>query len=396
MKRFLALSSSLALVFAVGCTEKSPENPTDSNLSSGTTLPLSSYVDPLLSSYVDPGLSSAIIPIYSSFVDPGISSWVTPLMSSSVNPMLSSYVNPYLSSGVIVPKSSAVLVSSSAAIKPVSSSVYVDPSTQACGAKMPPPVSGGQAGWATRYWDCCKGTCSWREHTTKIGTPNGIARNCSANNQEKACFTPVNDFTNGTSTVSSCDGGDAFMCYGQVPWTVCDKLSYGYVAVQASNSQCGKCFQIDFTGEGKYGTKPAHALLKGKSMIVMASNTGGDVGNNHFDLMIPGGGFGNFTGGCAKQWNVDPNNTDLVGINRGGFLGKCQEKLGYNATTEAYKSCVRTMCTNLFGGKPEMADLLKGCNWFVDWFQAADNPNFTAKEVSCPPELVQGYESTFH
>ncbi|CAE6439056.1 unnamed protein product [Rhizoctonia solani] len=27
-------------------------------------------------------------------------------------------------------------------------------------------------------------------------------------------------------------------------------------------------------------------------MIVQATNTGGDLGNNHFDLMVPGGGVG--------------------------------------------------------------------------------------------------------
>jgi len=36
-------------------------------------------------------------------------------------------------------------------------------------------------------------------------------------------------------------------------------------------------------------------------MIVQATNTGGDLGSNHFDLMIPGGGVGLFDG-CSRQY----------------------------------------------------------------------------------------------
>lgn len=377
MKRILILVPPIAILLAIACTEKSPatQDPgTDPGTSSIGDPGYSVPVDPGFSSWVDPGYSSAIYPV----IDPSSSSYFdpNPNLSSSSALGLSSAENPILSSNSI----------------PIPSSSSVDPATQVCGGKMPAPISGGQSGWATRYWDCCKPSCSWYEKTLQIGAPNGIAKNCNIHNQDTLCFTPANN----QGTVSGCESGPAFTCYSQVPWAVCDNLSYGYVAVQASSPQCGKCFQIDFTGEGKYGTKPAHQLLKGKSMIVIASNTGGDVGNNHFDIMIPGGGFGNYTSGCATQWGVDPNNTTLVGANRGGFLSKCQESLGYDATPAQYKSCVRTMCNNLFGSKPEMAELLDGCLWFVDWFETADNPMFLSKEVTCPAELIEGYKSSLH
>ena len=38
-------------------------------------------------------------------------------------------------------------------------------------------------------------------------------------------------------------------------------------------------------------------------------------------------------------------------------------------------------CRRSFGDKP---DLLAGCNWFLDWFNAADNPNFIFKQIACP------------
>ena len=51
-----------------------------------------------------------------------------------------------------------------------------------------------------------------------------------------------------------------------------------------------KCFALTFTGTGKYETKANHQALKGKTLVVMASNIGYDVENGQFDMMIPGGG----------------------------------------------------------------------------------------------------------
>jgi len=84
-------------------------------------------------------------------------------------------------------------------------------------------------------------------------------------------------------------------------------------------------------------------------------------------LLIPGGGVGALKG-CANQWGV--SNSDL-GSQYGGFLAGC------NGST----SCVQQKCQTIFGNKPE---LLAGCNWFLGWFGAADNPNMVVKEIACP------------
>jgi hypothetical protein len=44
------------------------------------------------------------------------------------------------------------------------------------------------------------------------------------------------------------------------------------------------------------------------------------------------------------------------------------------------------MAMNIFEAKG-LSELAAGCKWFVDWFQVADNPALTYKEVSCPEEL---------
>jgi hypothetical protein len=236
-------------------------------------------------------------------------------------------------------------------------STYCDVSCGRCvpeggGAGMPgvdcstqglPNVTGGN-GYATRYWDCCQTHCSQFDghRCGKDGTSN----------------------TGDTS--SACSGGGSFACYDQSPHAVNDCLSYGYIA--KANPNCGGCYRIQFTGEGQYSaTDVGSKLLKGKQMIVKVSNTGGDVAQNQFDLMIPGGGVGQFNA-CSNQWG-----TSDLGAQYGGFLTECT---GAHATK---MECVRTECMKIPAGKAR-----DGCLWFVDWFQVADNPKFTSQATDCP------------
>jgi hypothetical protein len=175
---------------------------------------------------------------------------------------------------------------------------------------------------------------------------------------------------NGTSTTgstqSACSGGDSYACYDEAPKAVNDCLAYGHIA--KSNPNCGQCYRIQFTGEGQHNANdPGSKLIKGKQMIVKVSNTGGDVANNQFDLMIPGGGVGQFNA-CSKQWG----SSDL-GAQYGGFLTSC------SGSHTAKKDCVRQQCMKIPAGSAR-----DGCIWFVDWFQAADNPKFTSEQTDCP------------
>lgn len=53
--------------------------------------------------------------------------------------------------------------------------------------------------------------------------------------------------------------------------------------------------------------------VNGKKMIVQVTTTGNDLGNNQFDLAIPGAGEGS-TAGCTKQYN----SADIWGAKFGG------------------------------------------------------------------------------
>lgn len=124
------------------------------------------------------------------------------------------------------------------------------------------------SGRTTRYWDCCKPSCAWPR---KGNAPQPV-RTCDKNDN------PLND---GGNTRSGCDsGGSAYMCSAQSPWAVNETVAYGWAAVNIAGSNeaawCCACYELTFTS----------GPVAGKKMIVQATNTGGDLGNNHFDIAV--------------------------------------------------------------------------------------------------------------
>jgi len=218
-----------------------------------------------------------------------------------------------------------------------------EPTGPDCSAEGLPNVTGGE-GFATRYWDCCQPHCA-QFNGHKCGQ-DGVSITGDSNN--------------------ACTGGGSFACYDEAPRAVSECLSYGHIA--KSNPNCGGCYRIQFTGEGEHNPNdPGSKLIKGKQMIVKVTNTGGDVAGNQFDLMIPGGGVGQFNA-CSRQWG-----TNDLGAQYGGFLTEC------TGAHSAKKECVRQECMKIPAGKAR-----DGCLWFVDWFEVADNPKFTSQPTDCP------------
>lgn len=236
-------------------------------------------------------------------------------------------------------------------------------------------VSGGASGsgWATRYWDCCKPSCSWTENA---GSGNE-SKMCSANGK-----TEISDY----KTTSVCDGGSAATCTSQIPIIVNDNLAYALAAVPASNGgQCGHCYALTFDGTGKYETKAPQQSLKGKVLVVMASNVGTDVSQGQFDVMIPGGGLGIYNGCSAMGWGDQ-------GEQYGGLLSSCESEVGYSYSgstlTTKRKECLTNKCKTVFAND---AVAQEGCMFLVNWMNAAGNPNHSYKEVECPAALKAIY-----
>lgn len=201
-------------------------------------------------------------------------------------------------------------------------------------------VFGPATARTTRYWDCCKPSCSWKN---KAPFSNPI-QSCDIDSK------PLLDDTRGTG----CNGGNAFACPSNSPWAVNDTFSYGFVGtflVGGDESKwCCSCYHLNFT------SGPA----KGKSMIVQSSNTiYDDPTENFFTLGIPGGNT-SYAGACGLQFSV-PNS----------IFGP--EKVGLTT---------RAACDDL----PE--PLKPGCYWRFDWFLDSTDPNVEYKRVKCPAELT--------
>jgi hypothetical protein len=232
-------------------------------------------------------------------------------------------------------------------------------STQQCS-----PPSGGSQGYTTRFWDCCKPSCSWPGNVPQGKNP---VKSCNQQNQSTS-----------SNTDSACSGGGAYACWDMAPWAVSDTLAYGYAAF--NGSQCGQCYELKFTGQSNSaGNDPGSAALCGKTMIVQVINIG-NITQGRFDLMIPGGGVGQFNA-CTNQWNVSGS---ALGEQYGGVQLTCQKQ---SSDYGARKSCTTNACNNLFKNSNQ-ANLLAGCKWGVDWLQAADNPKVVYRQVSCPNELT--------
>ena len=289
--------------------------------------------------------------------------------------------------------------SSSAAFPEVDISDKLANITKKCESPLPSLDGNAKHGHASRYWDCCKPSCAWPD---KFGyDPDKTVKTCNIKDEE----TPTQQETGNKyfpweGVVNSCDGGDAFACYDQAPFAVCEDLAYGYVAASGGtlgDASCGSCFLLEFDGGmHEYAAKHEHKALKGKKMIVMVTNIGYDVKDGQFDIMIPGGGMGAFTGGCEAQWGVDLQNKDLVGETFGGFRSTCEKKLGFypEPTLEENQECVRDMCDALFD-KPGLEDMLQGCYWYVDWYYAANNPTYKYSPIECPKELVDNFPTSY-
>ncbi len=199
-----------------------------------------------------------------------------------------------------------------------------------------PPVVNGKTASTTRYWDCCKPHCGWQTKMRMCGIDGKDLQDQAAK--------------------SGCEGGPSFQCWDYAPIEINSKVSYGWAAFNNSGTQCGDCFQLDFQG-----------ALAGKQMIVQIINIG-NGGMDAFDLLIPGGGVGALNG-CSRQWNNAP-----LGVQYGGFHSTCGNNAG----------CIRNMCQQAFGDK---ADLMRGCEWYLNWFKMTSNPKAMYAKVSCPQKI---------
>jgi hypothetical protein len=144
------------------------------------------------------------------------------------------------------------------------------------------------------------------------------------------------------------------MCANQIPRAVNTSYALGFAAASVAGwneaRACCACIELTFTG----------GACSGKKFAVQITNTGSDLGQNQFDLAIPGGGVGIFNG-CTKQYNAP---ADGWGSRYGGVSSKD-------------------------GCKQLPAALQPGCEFRFDFLGGADNPPVSFTEITCPSQLTE-------
>ncbi len=305
-----------------------------------------------ITSYDTPTVASATSLVISSAQDTtstAVSSFSTTIVPSSSAVESSVDVEVSEASSVVsstVALSSASSLASSSAASSASSSAASSASSSAASSSSSSSsfteISGGSSGTGktTRYWDCCKPSCSW---SGKADVDSPVAA-CAADGTT----------TLGVDVQSGCTGGTAYTCTDQQPFKVSDDLAYGFAAVSLSggsdDSMCCSCYLLTFTS----------TELSGKQMVVQATNTGSDLSSNQFDLAIPGGGQGIYSG-CNSQWSS--YSSSIWGEQYGGVSSA-------------------DSCSAL------PSALQSGCNWRFDWFDGADNPSVDFVQIECPAALT--------
>jgi len=222
------------------------------------------------------------------------------------------------------------------------------------------------SGWLSRYWDGCKPSCSW---SGKQYNGQGQCKECDKSN---------NKMNTSDGNRSSCDGGNSYTCWDMSPWAVDATTAYGYAAAHNDN-QCGTCWQLTFKGTTEHAGNGDASVLKGKKLIVMISNIGGDVQGNQLDFLVPGGGVGAFDS-FSSQIGVSGS---VLGERYGGLV---------SAGCQGNPTCLKGKCDQAFG-KSGQEWLKAGCYFYADWMGAIGNPQYDATKVDCPAALIDRWKN---
>jgi len=220
-----------------------------------------------------------------------------------------------------------------------------------------PTEPGTETSKVTHYWDACKPSCS---------QPNKGGLRANSCNINSVKISPQVD-----EDRNECiRGGGEYACMNQAPWKV-GNVSFGYVAAAIGN--CGDCYQFDFPN--------------GQVMVVMANNHGNINDGAKFDLMVPGGGVGDFNAFTKQIQTIGGVSNPDMGVQYGGFRGACNWEYSPSAA-----NCVKQKCEDVFKNLPE---LKAGCLWYVNTLGTDEaswnNPIVKYKKVTCPKELTDRY-----
>jgi len=212
----------------------------------------------------------------------------------------------------------------------------------------------------THYFDGCRPSCS---HATVVTNPIQF------------CGSDGLSATLDDGATSVCEsGGAAATCKDQYPW-IEDGVLYGFGAKSGftgADVPCGMCYELTFSN--------ARGIDKA---VVMITNAGDSTGNN-VDLMVPGGGLGEFAAGLSGfGWTdfytyclITGGDTDAC-KNTGGFTDETYCDKAFGSDTAAQAAC-HSVLFSVFGQL--------GCN--DDDGYPPNLDVISSTQVTCPSALT--------
>ena len=148
--------------------------------------------------------------------------------------------------------------------------------------------------FATHFWDCCRPAFSYDHPKANLYAP------VDACQKDGNTLLPAS--ANGKN---GCDGGDQFACNCMQPWvdSVDPELAYGFGAwnhVNPDGTTESACYLTEFLPQDPNG-KP----MKIRKIILQNINTSEGIPHDSWDMMLAGGGVGEYNKGCSNQWGTD-------------------------------------------------------------------------------------------
>ena len=154
--------------------------------------------------------------------------------------------------------------------------------------------------YATHFHDCCMAAFSWPAK----GAGGTEPRYAPVDVCEKDGITLVSEQSR-IGNKSGCEGGSMFVCSCMQPWidTADPTLAYGFAAYNIHDPDGtieSACYLSEFQEHDGNG-KP----MTIRKMILQNINTSQGILKGSFDMLLAGGGVGEFNQGCAAQWGSD-------------------------------------------------------------------------------------------
>lgn len=166
--------------------------------------------------------------------------------------------------------------------------------TLACWTTTSAAYTANTGPFATHFWDCCRPAFSYDHPAAHLYAP------VDACQRDGVTLLPANAVGK-----NGCDGGDQFACSCMQPWvdSVDPELAYGFGAwnhVHPDGTTESACYLTEFLPQDPNG-KP----MKIRKMILQNINTSEGIPHDSWDMMLAGGGVGDYNKGCSNQWGSD-------------------------------------------------------------------------------------------